>query len=279
MKLGYNTNGLAHHLPEDAIALVAGTGFRTLALTIDHHWLSPRSPDCRAELLQMSGWLRDAGLATVIETGARFLLDPGRKHWPPLTAERNVAAPRVRFIQYALSIAAELTSHCVSIWSGVAIPGDPPQKSLDNLARNLEPVLETAERLKVDIGFEPEPGMFVETLGGYERLRQWVDHPRLRLTLDIGHLYCLGEVPIADKIHHAAEWMVNVHIEDMRAGVHDHLMFGDGEISFPPVIGALKESGFAGPVCVELSRHSHDAVRAVQQSWDFLAPMVNASSS
>ena len=28
----------------------------------------------------------------------------------------------------------------------------------------------------------------------------------------------------------------NVHIEDMRTGVHDHLMFGEGEIDFAEVL-------------------------------------------
>jgi len=279
MKLGYNTNGLAHHLPEEAIALVAETGFQILGLTIDHHWLSPRSLTASADLLRMGELLRQAGLSTVIETGARFLLDPRRKHWPPLTASREVAASRVGFIGYALHVAAELQSHCVSIWSGAALDDSTPQQSLDNLARNLQPVLETADQLGIDIGFEPEPGMFVETLGGFERLRQWIGHPRLRLTLDIGHLFCMGEVPIADHILRAGDWIVNVHIEDMRAGVHDHLMFGEGQIHFPPVIEALKETGFAGPVCVELSRHSHDAARAVQQSWDFLAPLIHSQTS
>ena len=53
----------------------------------------------------------------------------------------------------------------------------------------------------------------------------------------------------------------NVHIEDMRRGVHDHLMFGEGEMDFRA--GAADGAGRdrpAGGVHVELSRHSHDAV-------------------
>lgn len=274
MKLGYNTNGLAHHDPEEAIALLEETGYEAIGLTLDHGWLSPRGADPERALENMRRWLSRAGLIAVVETGARFLLDPRRKHWPPLTAPADVAAPRLRFLEYALRVAAGLGSPCVSIWSGGALPGDSPQQSLDALAGNLEPVLGLAEQLQIDLGFEPEPGMFVDTLGGFERLRQWIDHPRLKLTLDVGHLYCQGEVPLADYIHRYAPWTVNVHIEDMRAGVHDHLMFGEGEIRFPPVVEALRSSGYRGPVCVELSRHSHDAARTVRESWEFLAPLV-----
>ena len=63
-----------------------------------------------------------------------------------------------------------------------------------------------------------------------------INAPNLRLTLDIGHLQCQGELPIAAVIRHWAPRLANVHIEDMRRGVHEHLMFGEGEIDFPPVL-------------------------------------------
>ena len=95
------------------------------------------------------------------------------------------------------------------------------------------------------------------------------------LTLDVGHLHCLGEVPIADRIKRFGSQLVNVHIEDMRAGIHEHLMFGDGEIDFAPVIAALKEVTYSGGLHVELSRHSHMAFDAARQAYAFLQPLVN----
>ena len=47
---------------------------------------------------------------------------------------------------------------------------------------------------------------------------------------------------------------VNVQIDDMVRGVHEHLEFGTGEIDFPPVLRALRESGYRGLVAVELPR-------------------------
>jgi sugar phosphate isomerase/epimerase len=62
----------------------------------------------------------------------------------------------------------------------------------------------------------------------------------------------------------------NVHIEDMRPGIHDHLMFGEGTIDFAAVLATLREIGYAGGVHVELSRHSHDAVETARRSLAFL---------
>src|SRR6185503_12427695 len=111
--------------------------------------------------------------------------------------------------------------------------------------------------------FEPEPGMFIDTMDRFSDLlealrKRGAGADQFRLTIDVGHLHCLGEVPIADMLHQWSDRLVNVHIEDMRYGVHEHLMFGEGEIDFPPVIAALSEIGYDGLLSVELSRHSHE---------------------
>ncbi len=127
-------------------------------------------------------------------------------------------------------------------------------------------MVEHAERRGVAIGFEPEPGMFIDTMHRYQQLVEQIDATCFHLTLDIGHLHCQGETPIADQIRRCGSRIVNVHIEDMKAGVHEHLMFGDGEIDFPPVIDALREIGYAGGVHVELSRNSHLAPEAARRA-------------
>src|SRR5262245_24184854 len=84
MLLGYNTNGFAHHRPEDALAVLAELGYRSVALTLDHHALDPYDPGLPRQLDAVRGLLRGLGLRSVVETGARFLLDPRRKHQPTL---------------------------------------------------------------------------------------------------------------------------------------------------------------------------------------------------
>ncbi|HMF14461.1 MAG TPA: TIM barrel protein, partial [Gemmataceae bacterium] len=53
-------------------------------------------------------------------------------------------------------------------------------------------------------------------------------------------------------------------------GLHDHLMFGDGEIDFGPVLRTLQEIGYDGGVHVELSRHGHEAVNTARRALEFL---------
>ncbi|HEX4145286.1 MAG TPA: sugar phosphate isomerase/epimerase family protein [Pirellulales bacterium] len=279
MFLGYNTNGFAHHDPVAALDLLAEIGYRSVALTIDHALLNPYGADPAGEVDRYRRLLARLGLRSVVETGARFLLDPRRKHEPTLVSpQADERARRVDFLCRSIDIAAALGSDCVSLWAGVLHDGAPPATAWSRLAESLSAVLEHAERRDVVVGFEPEPGMLIDTLKTFDRLKQQLPSDRLQLTLDVGHLHCQGELPISEQIAAFGSSIVNVHIEDMRHGVHEHLMFGEGEIDFPPVIAALAATGYGGGLHVELSRHSHAAVDAARQAFRFLQPLVERNA-
>jgi sugar phosphate isomerase/epimerase len=275
MLLGYNTNGMAHHELFDAVTLLAEIGYRSVAITIDHNALPPYERYLPQRLARLRRLLRQLGMRSVIETGARFLLDRARKHEPTLMSPRPEArSRRIDLYRHAIHCAAELESDCVSLWSGVLRDGAPYEDAMARLAEGLEAVLGFAAEHGVVLGFEPEPGMFIDSMHRYQELLRRVDASHLRLTLDVGHLHCQGEVPIADHVRRWSSRLVNVHLEDMRVGVHEHLMFGEGQIDFPPVLQALADVGYARGVHVELSRHSHDAPNTARRAFDFLHPMI-----
>ena len=271
MKLGYNTNGFAHHRLEDALAILADLGYESVAITLDFHHLDPFDCQLAAKVKQVRQWLGRYRLSCVVETGARFLLDPRRKHRPTLLSRDPASRQRrLDFLERSIAIARDLGTDIVSLWSGTAEPGEPSELLWDRLADACRRLSERAEIDNVRLAFEPEPGMFIDTLDRFDRLRKRVASQHLGLTVDIGHLHCTGEVPIADQLRRWRDWLWNVHIEDMKAGVHEHLMFGEGEIDFGPVLETLVEVGYSGGVHVELSRHSHDAVETARRARDFL---------
>ena len=253
MRLGYNTNGLAHHAAGDAVDLLAEIGYRSVALSLDHGLLNPFDEDAPGQFDAMRDRLGRHDMRCVVETGARFLLDPRVKHEPTLLShESDDRDRRIDFLSRAIVAAKTLGADCVSLWSGVLHEAISREKAFARLVEGLSLVLEYADRKNVVLGFEPEPGMLIDTMASYAELVLEVDSPRLKLTLDVGHLHCLGEVPIAEVIRRWGARLVNVHLEDMKAGVHEHLMFGEGEIDFAPVIAVLAEVGYAGGLHVEL---------------------------
>ncbi len=278
MLLGYNTNGLAHHDPLQAIEVLSEIGYRSVAITVDHHVLNPFADELPQRIAEMRRVLDQHAFRNVVETGARFLLDPRVKHEPTLmTADSEQRHQRIDFLCRAVDIAAQLGSDAVSLWSGIMRDDVSTDEAMWRLVSGLRPVIDYAEQRDVTIAFEPEPGMFIDAMERFSQLLDEMDSPpNLRLTMDVGHLHCLGEVPIADYIRKWKERIANVHIEDMRVGVHEHLMFGEGDMEFGPILQALAEIGYSGGLHVELSRHSHEGPDAARRAFEFLSGALEA---
>jgi len=276
MFLGYNTNGFAHHRIEDALTILAEIGYRSVALTLDHPFFDP--PDVRGvgrAADTLSPILKSTGLKVTIETGARFLLDARRKHQPTLVSaspdERRV---RLEFLKAAVDLAQRLDADCVSLWSGAADDDAPSDVLLSRLVEAMQELLDDAGPRGVRLGFEPEPDMLIETMAAFSELHAALNHPLFGLTLDVGHIICLEDGDIVEHIRRWSRVLFNVHLEDMRRGEHVHRMFGEGEVNPGEVFQALRDIDYAGPVHVELSRHSHDAVETARRAFAILRPQI-----
>lgn len=267
LRFAYNTNGAANHRLDDALALIADAGYDGVALTLDIHHLDPFAENFAAELRRVAGRLRRLGLGCVVETGARFLLDPRAKHEPTLlTADPDGRARRVDFLFRALEVAAETGADAMSFWAGVPKPGVRPADARDWLRHGAEQVARRAEALGTVAALEPEPGMLVETIDDWSAL----EIPGLRLALDTGHCIVTGERDPAAAVAEFAPHLGTVTIEDMKRGVHVHLPFGEGDMDVPGVLRALQAVGFRKLVCIEMSRESHRADSIIPASLAYL---------
>jgi sugar phosphate isomerase/epimerase len=272
MFAGYNTNGFAHHRLADAIEILVELGYRGVAITPDVHHLDPLAPDRSRQLDECAARLTWFNLRCVIESGARFLLDRRRKHQPTLLSptmhERRM---RLAFLRECVTAAAAFKADTVSFWSGTPVDDVPPSHHMARLVEGCKRLADDAARENVRLAFEPEPGMFIDTMDKFAELFQKVNHPAFGLTVDVGHLVCNGELPVSRFLTEWKHVLWNVHVEDMRRGVHDHVMFGEGEVDFADVFAGLRAAGYDGGVYVELSRHSHDAVNTARKAKAFLA--------
>ena len=210
-----------------------------------HHQLGQQRVEGRAGAI--------AGIATGID--------------PDATARRR----RSEFLVQAIDVAPLLGADCVSLWSGVVRDAAGEDELWPRLTTSLAPVLEHAKSRGIAVGFEPEPGMFVDTLARFGILLDRLGGPtHFRLTVDIGHLICMGERPPAEALRPWLGQIANVHLDDMLACRHDHLPLGAGEVDFGPVIAALADAGFAGGLHVELPRQTHRWLATARESAAFL---------
>lgn len=258
LRYAYNTNGLTSHRLDDALTLLADAGYDGVALTLDvaHH--DPFAPDLPARTAALGRRLDGLGLASVVETGARFLLDPRRKHQPTLvSAEPADRARRAAFLRTCVDVAAGLGSEAVSFWAGVPADGLARTRCWGWLVDGVTDVVGYAAERGVTCAFEPEPGMLVEDCDGWRHLADAV--PGLALALDTGHCIVSGRYEPADAVRAFAPHLGACAVEDMPRGRHEHRAPGEGDMDLPAVLGALAEVGYPRLVSVELSRDSHRA--------------------
>jgi sugar phosphate isomerase/epimerase len=276
MRLGYSTNSIGDVDPLEALPRLRDLGYSSLALTLDHHTIDPFASGRSTAVARWRAALASAGMACVIETGARHLLDPVVKHEPTLvSSDPDARSRRVEFTRRAIDVAAELGAGCVSLWSGVGRDAAPLDTMLNRLVAGLEAIVDHATRAGVTIAFEPEPGMVIDTLARAAAVFERLGRPAaLRLTVDIGHMECMGEWPYGV---HLAAWhglVANVHIDDMLACRHEHLPLGAGDVDLAAAIAALAAAGYDGALHVELPRQAHSWLETARRSAAVLGPLL-----
>jgi sugar phosphate isomerase/epimerase len=274
LRFAYNTNGVANHRFQDALRLIADSGYDGVALTLDHHHFDPFEPRLGHRAGMLANLLERLGLGLVVETGARFLLEPRAKHEPTLISpEPEGRERRLEFLRRAVDICATCQGEAVSFWAGVPRPGVGSEEAWRWLVDGVARLSDYAASRGVVAAVEPEPGMRVETVDEWRRLLEEVVRlgaAPIRLALDVGHLLVTQERVPADAVRELAPVLGTVALEDMKRGVHEHLPFGEGDLDVSSVLRALVEIRFDRLVCVELSRDSHRAHTMVPQAREWL---------
>lgn len=273
--IGYGTNGFTDHPLPSALDVLQDEGYTAVALTLGHPHLDPFAPDWRAQAEALSADLRRRRMRVVVETGARYLLDPVRKHRPTLV-DRN-AEPRMVFLRRAIEIAAILDAECVSLWSGVL----PDDVTLDAarvlLDERLLELTAVAAAAGVPLALEPEPGMVVETVADALAVRARLGHPAmLGITVDLGHCVVVEPDGVVGALRAAGALLRNVQADDMLPHAHEHLPFGEGALDLDAALATLRELDYRGVVAVELPRHAHAAPALARAS---MAALVAAAST
>jgi sugar phosphate isomerase/epimerase len=275
LKLGYNTSGFAYHSLADAIEIIADLGYSCVALTLDVHHLNPFTSTAR-EVNEVAAALGRHNLGCVIETGSRYLLDARRKHRPTLLDDDSDA--RVQFLYRAAEIAEDLGAYALSYWSG-ARPEDwagSDDELFERLAFHVEKLEGVCANHGVRAALEPEPGMLLEKMEHYDGLAELLGF-KPGLTIDIGHLECMEASPEWEYLSTYRDVLYNLHLDDMLPGRHRHLFFGEGSVDFARTFGVLREIGYAGPACVELSEASRVAVETAGRAKAFLDSVSSGS--
>jgi len=274
MRIAYSTNAYTRHGLDEAVARIAALGFDGVELLCDRpHWFPGETTAAEAEAMAARLAELGLGVSNLNANTANGFFDPRPPEnvFEPSLSSRDAAQRRWR-LDYsiaALELAARVGAGNISVTSGRPDSGGTPARGLELFVDSLERLCEAAEPLGVRVGVEYEPGLLVERAGELAEVIERVGSPLLGANLDIGHSWLDGEEPeraaalLAGRI-----W--NVHVEDIAARKHFHLVPGDGDLPIPRWLAALDAAGYGGFHTVELYTYPDAPDQAGRRSLDYL---------
>ena len=299
MKLAFSTNAFTRYSLSEALRAIAAAGYQGVEILADKpHWYPDRfdkgeAESIRNELAELKlavsninanctfGYWKDAPPEPFFEPS---LISPDPRH----------VADRVRMIQNTLQFAKAIGAANISITSGKALPTMPPDAAMKQLRESLAPVLETAEKLKIRVGIESEPGLFIEYATELRELIDRLGSKMLGANLDLGHSVVIGEdlpatinllsgvapakpgtktpaKPSAAARGGGRIW--NCHIEDLPGRKHYHLIPGTGTMDWQALRTALQAVNYDRFLTVELYTFPDRPQEAAEQSIAYLRPI------
>lgn len=284
MRFAYSTNAYTNFPLAEALQRIAALGYDAVEILCDRpHWFPNDAPDAELEPTAdaLAERLDALGLAVSnlnCNTAAGFFRPPPPESCfePSLaSANRDWREWRIAYSIRALALARRLGASNISVTSGMPGSGGTPAQGLDLFVDSLCRLCEAAERHDLNIGIEYEPGLLVERAAELAEVIARVGSPRLGANLDIGHSWLDGESP-ERAVSLLAGRIWNVHVEDIRARKHYHLVPGDGDLPFARYFAALGAAGYRGFHTVELYTCADWPDEAGRQALAFLRSLARA---
>jgi L-ribulose-5-phosphate 3-epimerase len=268
LHFGYKTSGLPKHRLDTAIATIADCGYQGVAIVVDNVHCNPFEITA-PQLAKLRQLLDKKKLRLVVEMGAKFYLDPKKKAAASLVSADGRPLC-LEFLRRTIDVAHDLNAECVSFHSGVYDPALTDPQAWDALVTGCQNLIEHSKRRGVQLAFEPEPEMLVSDMNGFERLKKQIPSARFGLTLDIAHVMCAERENFRLVFGKFASMVKNIHIADIKNRAHEHLMFGEGEIDFAPILKVLTDNRYNGLISVELYPNGRQATDTCKRAMEFL---------
>lgn len=253
--LGFRTCGYREWTLQDAFQSISDVGYDGVEVCLEHPETRPEElTEQRArELAQMA---RDAG----IEIASLSYHGDGEPE-----------AQRAENQKRAIALARQFGANVLILNAANAQPGKEALQ-WSEFRRTLRVLLPIAQAEGVLIALEPEPGHFLHSSGDMMRLLEEIGHPSLRVNLDVGHAF-LTDDDVTQTVHALGEAIVHTHIEGMAAGVHEHLVPGEGDLDLVRVREALQSVGYGGYYTVDLFNIADDPEAYARRSLAALRRM------
>lgn len=290
MKLCFNINAFAGKkfkpFPHKPLKIIVETGYRWVELRLDkpYFWLEDLNFD---RIVEIKSLLKNYKLK-VSQIGAETcggyerpkndVAPPGQRFGPSFSDESfSRRKLRIDYTKKAIDFAVALDTENVNTCTGYQPKTASFKETWKRVRDGYREVINYARKRGIKVNIEYEPGkygpggLFIANAKDTLKMIEDVGEPNLGVTLDIGHSAVCGEnVPQIIKMLAREKVLNHVHIEDIKDNIHYHLIPGQGDINFKPILNALEKVNYQGCVSVELySLWNQNPERACQKSYRY----------
>jgi len=162
-------------------------------------------------------------------------------------------------IKKTIGIAEKLAAPIVLITGGLLQEGVPYQQQWAENIRRTKELCEEAEKCKITLAFEFEPGFIVDSTEKLLKMMAEVDSPALAMNADIGHMFLQDLDPIK-AIEMSGRYIVHAHLENMQKGIHNHLLPKEGDMDLAAYLRKLREVGFDGYASLDVYQYDYEEI-------------------
>ena len=207
---------------------------------------------------ELRGILDQAGVSLVsVYTGANFIY-------------ADILPDELHRIQRAAELAATFGAERLVVGGGARRAAGTTDEDYQRLGEALDRVTDIAEAAGLTASYHPHLTTIVESPDELERLMPLT---RIGFCPDTAHLAAGGGDPAA-VIRKYPERIRHVHLKDLRKDPFAFLPLGQGELDFPDIVQALKESRYDSWLMVELDEYDGDPKAAAEISRTYLQQLL-----
>ncbi|MBI4565012.1 MAG: sugar phosphate isomerase/epimerase [Planctomycetes bacterium] len=276
-RFAYSTNAYTRWPLERAVEDIKSRGFEGVELLADTPHAFP-SNGLDAAALRDKIRAAELAVSNLNANTSSGLDQEGRDpsgFWPSLIdPDASLRRMKIDYVKRVIDLARGVGADRICTASGASPKEASKSAAFSFMAASLEAILTHAERAPaIKIGIEYEPGFLLGDMASTRRMLDEMDHPLLGVNLDLGHAWCVGEKP-EDVIAQLGSRIWNVHVEDIKGRVHEHLIPGRGDIDFRKVFRALDRIRYDRFLTLELYPYKEDPGGAGEEGLTYLKSLL-----
>jgi sugar phosphate isomerase/epimerase len=269
MKLAFSSNAYTNFSLINSIVDTAKIGYKGIEIMCDHPHAFPLPLD-PTKIIEIKNELTNNDIQ-ISNLNAFTLFGIGDTYHPSWIEENSdYRKIRIAHTIECLKLANQLGAKNISIEPGGPMENpNSKEKYLNIFIDGIREVLPFAEKQKVKILVEPEPGLLLETSNDFIQFINNFDSEYIGLNFDIGHFVCVDEDP-SQLVFELENYIQHFHLADIKSKIHNHLIPGLGSINFKKIINSIIEIGFDGFITVELYPYKDNPSQAALKSFKYL---------